>query len=195
MSKRNAKRNKKNGNDAVIQIKNNQKLSLNKIKQIIETSEPISVHCDEQKKKRNRLEYRKTEVFLLPNIVIDENTLFEYARCFVMVHRKTDIFNTKEKQWKTREEDSYYISTVAYDAKTMAKIIRNHWSIENSNNYIKDVVLKEDSSRIRVNPGIMSRLKSFAMNILRVNKVDNFKRTIYKNSLDLNQVLKLKWIC
>lgn len=104
------------------------------------------------------------------------------------------IFNTKEKQWKTRKENSYYISTVTYEAQTMAKIIRGHWSIENSNNYIKDVVLKEDSSRIRINPGIMSRLRSFALNVLRANKVTNIKRTIFKNSMDLNRVLSLKWI-
>lgn len=146
----------------------------------------MSIHCDEQKKERNRIEYRRTEVFSLPSIVMEENTLFEYARCSVKVHRRTEVFNTNKKEWKTREEDSYYLSTVTYEAEIMAKIIRNHWSIENSNHYIRDTVLKEDQSRIRVNPGIMSRLRSFAMNILRFNKVDNFKRTIFKNSLDLN---------
>lgn len=126
--------------------------------------------------------------------MLEENTLFEYARCFVKVYRKTEVFNTKKKEWKTREEYSYYISTVIYDAITMAKIIRSHWCIENSNNYIKDVVLKEDYSRIRVHPGIMSRLRSFAMNTLRLNKAKNIKRTIHKISLNLNLALKLQGI-
>ena len=191
MPKRNIKRDKKNGNDSVIQIKNNQKLSLNKIKEIVANSTPVSIHYDKQEKRRNRIEYRTTEVFLLPSNLMNEH---EYARCVVKVYRLTYIFNTKEKEWKTREEISFYISTVTYEAKTMAKIIRNQWSIENSNNYIKDTFLKEDLSRIRVNPGIMSRMRSFALNVLRINKVNNFKQTIYKNSLDLKQVLQLNYL-
>ena len=123
-----------------------------------------------------------------------EDNLFEYIRCFVKVNRKTEILDTKEKTWKTRQEDSYYVSTVAYEASTMAKIIRGHWSIENSNNYVRDVVLKEDYSSIRINPGIISRLRSFALNILRANKVANIKSTIFKNSMDFNRLMSLKWI-
>ena len=123
-----------------------------------------------------------------------EDNLFEYVRCFVKVNRKTEILDTKEKTWKTRQEDSYYVSTVAYEASTMAKIIRGHWSIENSNNYVRDVVLKEDYSSIRINPGIISRLRSFALNILRENKVANIKSTIFKNSMDFNRLMSLKWI-
>ena len=194
MPEGNIKADKKNGNDAVIQIKNNQKTSLKKIQEFIENSQALSVFEKQEKKKRNRIEYRKIEVFLPESSLLNENTLFEYARCFVKVYRRTEVFNTKKKDWITREESSYFISTAAYEAVIMAKIIRYHWSIENSNNYIKDTVLKEDFSRIRVNPGIISRLKSFALNILRVNKVNNIKRTVFKNSLDFNRILKLRWI-
>jgi hypothetical protein len=44
--------------------------------------------------------------------------------------------------------------------------------------------LKEDESRIRVNPENMSALRSFALNILRINKIENIKGEIYENSLD-----------
>lgn len=194
MPEGNFKRNKKNGNDTVIQIKNNQESSFNKVKKLIANSEAVSTHYDKQNRKRNRIEYRKTEVFLTPDSLAGKDTLFEYARCFIKVHRQTDILDTKEKAWKTRLEDSYYISTVAYEAGTMAKTIRGHWSIENSNNYVRDVTLEEDYSRIRINPGVMSRLRSFALNILRANKVNNIKRTIFKNSMDLNRVLSLRGI-
>ena len=194
MSKRNGKRDKKRGNDAVIQLKRNQKITLTRAKKIIENTKPISIDYNSQEVKRNRQENRLTEVFLLSSELIEEGTLFEYASCLVRVYRKTAVFKTKKKGWDLREDEAFYLSTVSYEAKTMGKIIRNHWSIENSNNYIRDVVLKEDQSRIRVNPGIMSRIRSFALNILRVNKSNNFKRTIHKNAMDLNRVLNLNYL-
>jgi len=44
--------------------------------------------------------------------------------------------------------------------------------------------LKEDESRIRVNPENISALRSFALNILRKNKIENIKGELYENSLD-----------
>jgi hypothetical protein len=38
--------------------------------------------------------------------------------------------------------------------------------------YTRDVTLREDASRIRRNPGIFARLRSFAYNILRFNQSD-----------------------
>lgn len=194
MPERNIEGNQKNGNDAVIQVKNNQKTSARKIREFIQDSEAISTYEEQEEKARNRIEFRKTEIFLTPMSMMEENTLFEYARCFVRVNRKTDFLDTKKKQWKTREQISDYIATVTYDAKTMAKIIQNHWGIENSNNYIRDVVLKEDESRIRVNPGIIACVRSFTLNILRFNKVKNIKRTIHMLTMDFNRILNLKGI-
>jgi len=37
------------------------------------------------------------------------------------------------------------------------------------NRWVRDVTLAEDASRIRVNPGIMARLRSQALNIARAN--------------------------
>ena len=38
---------------------------------------------------------------------------------------------------------------------------------------MRDVTFAEDASRIRCNPGIFARLRSFAANILRANNVRN----------------------
>ena len=47
----------------------------------------------------------------------------------------------------------------------------------------------EDKSRIRVNAHIFAKLRSFALNILRKNGVDNIGNELYKNSLKLEFVL------
>ncbi len=37
--------------------------------------------------------------------------------------------------------------------------------------YCRDVTLGEDASRIRINPGVFARLRSFAFNILKANRI------------------------
>ena len=39
--------------------------------------------------------------------------------------------------------------------------------------YTRDVTLREDASRIRKNPGIFAKIRSFAYNILRFNQRDS----------------------
>mgnify|MGYP007024792134 FL=1 len=41
----------------------------------------------------------------------------------------------------------------------------------------------EDASRVRKNPGIMARIRSFTANIMRANKVTNMTDTRYRNAL------------
>ncbi len=43
--------------------------------------------------------------------------------------------------------------------------------------------MAEDASRVRKNPGIMARIRSFAANILRANKVTNMTDARYRNAL------------
>ena len=74
--------------------------------------------------------------------------------------------------WKASEETSFYLSNRAIDAKLAADAIRQHWRIENKFHYARDVTLREDASRIRTNPGIFARMRSFAYNILRFNQSD-----------------------
>ena len=69
-------------------------------------------------------------------------------------------------------------------AKTFASAIRNHWAIENQNHWVRDVTLAEDASRIRINPGIMARLRSQALNIARANGVTNVAEALWAAALD-----------
>jgi predicted transposase YbfD/YdcC len=66
-----------------------------------------------------------------------------------------------------------FVSNVALSAAQSAKAIRDHWHIENRSHYVRDGSFAEDASRIRCNPGIFARLRSFAANILRFNGIHN----------------------
>jgi hypothetical protein len=61
-------------------------------------------------------------------------------------------------------------------AETFASAIRGHWAVENENQWVRDVTLAEDASRIRVNPGVMARLRSQALNIARANGVETLPK-------------------
>lgn len=100
------------------------------------------------------------------------------------------IFNTKSKEWEDKGETSYYISTNLFSAKESNSAIRGHWGIENKNHHVKDATMKEDFSRIRINPQNIARLRSFALNIMRHNKVGNIKAELYSKALDFGNLLK-----
>ena len=69
------------------------------------------------------------------------------------------------------------------DANHAAVAIRKHWGIENRLHYTRDVTLREDASRIRKNPGVFARMRSFAYNILRFNQSDTIAQDRYAAAL------------
>ena len=68
-------------------------------------------------------------------------------------------------------------------ANHAADAIRKHWRIENKLHYTRDVTLGEDASRIRKNPGVFARMRSFAYNILRINQSDTIAQDRYAAAL------------
>jgi predicted transposase YbfD/YdcC len=70
--------------------------------------------------------------------------------------------------WKVREETSFHAASTLLDAKTFADAIRKRRAIENQN---REVTLAEDASRIRVNPGIIARLRRLNLNISKADHV------------------------
>ncbi len=85
----------------------------------------------------------------------------------------TYIKNTRSGLWPTREEVGYYPCQVLHGPKVLGCAIRAHWGIENRAHYVRDVTLREDASRIRTRPGVMARIRSLALNILRANGAQN----------------------
>jgi predicted transposase YbfD/YdcC len=86
--------------------------------------------------------------------------------------------------WKRREETAFYVSSIMLPAEIFASAIRNHWAIENTNHWVRDVTLAGDASRIRVNPGVMARLRSQALNIARANGASNIANAMWTAALD-----------
>ena len=57
--------------------------------------------------------------------------------------------------------------------------------------YVRDVTLGEDASRVRTKPGIMARIRSVALNIMRASGVQNISQALYANAISFDQLLAL----
>lgn len=178
---------KETGNDAIVQVKGNQKTLLNDCQITAETMPPADVYQEPKTKTRNRIESRQVEVFTTMSLTDADK--WSLVQAFVKVERKRLIFDTKSKQWQPSDETSFYISTTVLTAQEFCVGIRGHWDIENGDHYVRDVTMGEDKSRIRTNPHIFAKLRSFALNILRANDVDNVSLELFNNCMNLNNVL------
>ncbi len=69
------------------------------------------------------------------------------------------------------------------EAPLAAGAIRAHWGIETTSHYTRDVTFAEDRSRIRTNPGVFARIRSFAFNILKANRTDTTSQDRYRAAL------------
>lgn len=181
------------GNDAIVQIKNNHKYLFEAVKDAALRLEPVSSFVQKETRKRNRIEYRQTLVFELPREAVPKQWRGLF-KSIIQVRRYTDILNPKNQKWSLRTEASYYGSTCLLQADQAATSIRAHWHIENKNHYVRDVSLGEDASRIRKNPGVFARLRSFALNILRKNNITNVKEALFENALNFQNILNYKGI-
>ena len=79
----------------------------------------------------------------------------------------------------------YFYSGVdtVFSAHAAGGAIRAHWGIENRHHYPRDVTMGEDACRVRKNPGILARIRSFAANIMRANNVANMTDARYRNAI------------
>ena len=101
----------------------------------------------------------------------------------IRVERDVYTRNTKTGLLRHSAETAFYVSNTPVAATCAAEAIRAHWRIENTSHYSRDVILGEDRSRIRTNPGVFARLRSFAFNVLKANQTNTLSQDRYRASL------------
>jgi Transposase DDE domain. len=122
----------------IVQIKNNQKLLLEDLKDTIELTKPSGIY-ETSEKGHGRIEKRTYESYLVNQQDIRHRWKTTGIATLVKVTRDTTQVKTQKKSF----EESYYISNQKSDIQILAEAIRGHWSVE-KNNYIRDVNFGED---------------------------------------------------
>ena len=177
------------GNALLVRVKDNQPNLHAALAELCAEQRPFSSDETVDRRRHGRQEHRRVEVFDTAG-QLDAPWRTRIA-CVARVSRLTYTKDTRSGLWPTREETGYYACQIRHDAKSLAHAIRAHWGIENRDHYVRDVTLGEDDSRIRTRPGVMARLRSIALNILRANGVQNVSQALYANALSLDRLLAL----
>lgn len=116
-------------------------------------------------------------------------------KTIIRVTRRTLLHSAATGLWGQRGETAFHVSSAAgLPAAAWAAAIRGHWGIENRNHYVRDVSCDEDKSRIRDNPGIMARARSFALNIMCKNDISNVAQALWNGALSLDHIRAYKAI-
>ena len=172
----------------LVQVKENQPGLLRKIEQTTQTDAPLECCKTTDQGKRTRHESRIVEVFDA-HPALEKTPWHGLITRIIRVTRSTLTRRAKDGMWDRREEISFYVCSAPVRAKKAATAIRSHWGIENQNHYVRDVSMLEDASRIRTNPGIFARARSFALNIMRANAEKNIADALWRNAMDLKRPL------
>ena len=110
----------------------------------------------------------------------------------IRVERSVYTRNAKTGLLRHAAETAFYIANTPVTAACAAEAIRAHWRIETTSHHSRDVTFGEDRSRIRTNPGVFARLRSFAFNILKANQIDTLSQDRYRASLiGIKDLLKM----
>jgi len=149
------------------------------------------VYCGPIEKSHGRIEQRNARVYDTTKWIEDEQWK-KLIGSIGIVERHREVYNSETAQWKISDETACYLYTSSITAEELLNLSRKHWKIENTNHYVRDVSFLEDKSKSRKNPGIMARIKSFSLNILRRNGIKHVRQSLYKHSVNIHSLMELK---
>ncbi len=115
-------------------------------------------------KEHGRIEERRIWVSTLLN----EYVLFPHCGQVAKIERVTKIVRTGV----VRRETAYIVTSLSprkASPERLMSLVRDHWSIENRNHWVRDVTYDEDRSQIRTRSGprMMAILRNLAIGIIR----------------------------
>jgi len=177
------------GNAMVVRVKDNQPTLHATLAGVCAAGCPFDSFETVDRRRHGRQEHRRVEVFDTAGQL--DAPWQALVSCVARVSRLTYVKDTRSGLWATREEVGYYPCQARHGAKVLGCAIRAHWGIENRAHYVRDVTLGEDASRIRTRPGVMARIRSVALNVLRANGVQNISLALYANAVSFEQLLAL----
>ena len=172
-------------NDYIIGVKMNQKSLCKQIQSMTANMQTVHSRFSELVYTKGRTERR--EVWI-------SDVTTKMSGNWLGLKQAIKVRRTVKNKGKIREEEAYYISSLAVNAQVFCQGIKKHWSIENGLHWVKDVTFKEDASRIRTAnaPQNASVFRSIAINLFRANDYKNMaqaQRLVANDIMKLNQLI------
>lgn len=181
------------GNHLLVQVKDNQP----KLRSLLQRATARLRPCDADATRtegRNRWETRELQAFSAEGLLSDTpwKTLVE-----TVLRLERTVYKRVPQgcRLKASKEIVFWVSSASgLTASHWNDAIRKHWRIENGSHHVRDTTFAEDASRIRRNPDIAARLRSFAYNLIRAQGWENIRNARYRAALDINLVLEIPGI-
>jgi predicted transposase YbfD/YdcC len=168
------------------QVKGNQPTLLHALEDLTDTRTPTD-RCEVKDKiAHGRQERRRVETFEIAGCLGPEWD--ELVVTAARVTRLTWHKDTTDAMWTASNDSAIYLCQKSLSAADFGTAIRGHWEVE-AHHYVRDVTLDEDARRIRINPLNFARLRTIALNILRANGVKNVGQALFRNALNLENIL------
>lgn len=160
--------------------KDNQPGYLAKVKNLPWRDTPIVATDSNDTPAHGRRETRTFQILTAPTQIG-----FPYARQAIRIVRERTVIATTE----TSREVVYAICSAPFDiAKPhqIAQWLRNHWRIENSVHYVRDVTYNEDFSAVRTGgtPQVMAAIRNTALNLHRLDDATNIAEACRETAFD-----------
>jgi predicted transposase YbfD/YdcC len=118
-----------------------------------------------------------------PTDTLADTDWHNHVAAIIRVEREVFTRDAKTGLLRHASEIAFYVSNAPITATRAAAAIRAHWAIETTSHYSRDVTMGEDRSRIRSNPSVFTRLRSFAFNILKANRSGTLSQDRYRAAL------------
>lgn len=179
------------GNGYVIQVKGNAPNLRKAIFKTMEEKKPDD-SFEIEEKNRGRTEKRKVSVYKVEQV--DGYQDWQGIQQIIKLESYRYDKNSRKKDKKQTTETKLYITTQKdCNAEKMGKIIRQHWSIENQLNYVKDVVLGEDKCQIedKKRAPNLGLIRNIMISIYRLNCFKSIKQAIEKFCNRVNEMIEL----
>lgn len=117
---------------------------------------------------------------------------FPHVNQVCCIHRETLHLKTG----KTTQQTVYGITSLRSENASPERLLqlnRQHWGIENSLHYVRDVTFDEDRSQIRTNhaPQVMAALRNVVISLFRWFKKNNIAKTLRDMAARPHLALKL----
>ena len=178
------------GNHLLTQVKDNQPSLRRKLELGAAGRKPTGSHKSETVG-RNRWETRKLTVF--PVKAWFRGSPWDgLIQTVLRLERTVCKRDPKTGLCAQTDETVFWVSSASNQTpERWNEWIRAHWRIENGSHYVRDTAFAEDASRIRKNPDIVARLRSFAYNLIRAPGCDNIRNARWRAALDINLVLEM----
>ena len=174
----------------IVQLKDNQPTLHRQAQEIANTTPPLGSD-DSRDRGRNRDERRTVTIFD-PAEKLAGTDWHPHIAAVIRVERNVFTRSAATGLLHKATETAFYVSNTPLTAIRAAEVIRAHWRIENTSHYSRDVTFGEDRSRIRSNPGVFARLRSFAFNILKANPTSTLSQDRYRAALaGIHNLLKI----